>query len=278
MKILFLGGDKRYETLIKHYKKSEIDLLGYLDTNIGKIKFPNQIDISDYDAIFFPFNGLNNDYIIKKDYSFKLNKNFLINSKKNIIIFSGIRTDALNEMCKTAKRALTVFMDDKNIVKENAIITVEGILGNLINNTEISIKDSSILVIGYGNIGKVLVDYLRILGSNVVVCVKEKIDFNELDKKQIPCFYSFETCKLNYYLSCDYVINTAPENVINEENMKYLNNSYIIDVASYPYGINENINKNNINYNLLSALPNKIAPISSGKILLKKIDNMIGES
>lgn len=277
MKILFLGGDKRYEEIIKYYKDNIIDLVGYLNSDIGNIKFLNQININDYDIIFFPFSGLNKDYVIKKDYAFKLNDNFLVNSKENVIIFSGIRTKALDKMCEVSNRKLNIFMEDKNIIKENAYITVEGILGNLINNTNISIKDSSILIIGYGNVGKILVDYLKRMGSNVFVCVKEEEDFEELDNKQIPCFYSYEKYKLNHYLNCDFVINTAPNNVIKEENIKYLKDTYIIDIASYPYGIDEDIDKSELNYNLLKALPSQIAPISSGKILLKKINKMIGD-
>ena len=53
---------------------------------------------------------------------------------------------------------------------------------------------------------------------------------------------------------------------------------YILDIASYPYGINEEIikkYKENIKYNLYLGIPSKYAPKEASEILLTTIKKVI---
>jgi dipicolinate synthase subunit A len=54
-------------------------------------------------------------------------------------------------------------------------------------------------------------------------------------------------------------------------------NAYILDVASYPHGVDfEAANNLKIKNSLLLGIPSLVAPKTAGKILVKKINSIIG--
>ena len=77
---------------------------------------------------------------------------------------------------------------------------------------------------------------------------------------------------IDIFKRCSIVINTIPYNIIPEEALITNNKPYILDIASYPYGINEEIIKkysDKINYNLYLGIPSKFAPKKASEVLLK---------
>lgn len=279
MKILILGGDKRYHQIIDNLsKKYEITLVGY-HTHFENCTYKKieDINISLYDCIIFPVNGIQTDYIINAEEDFKVPNNLLEKTKENVIIFSGINTPLLKEVLMDRKCIL--LMKDDEIIKENAIPTVEGIISNLIGNTDITISGANIMVIGYGNIGKYLISILKDMGANVVVSIIDEKDKAILDKTNINNCYSYDYLSMKSYLNkMDMVINTAPTLVINKDFINSLNQDiYILDVSSYPHGIDkESLDKRKIKNNIYLGIPSKVAPKTSGLILTKKIDKILG--
>lgn len=76
----------------------------------------------------------------------------------------------------------------------------------------------------------------------------------------------------------DIVINTIPYNIIPEEALNTNNKPYILDIASYPYGINEEIIKKHndkINYKLYLGIPSKFAPKKASEILLEILNREV---
>ena len=72
----------------------------------------------------------------------------------------------------------------------------------------------------------------------------------------------------------DIVINTIPCNIIPEEALNADYVPYILDIASYPYGINSEIikkYKSKVKYNLYLGIPSKYAPQEASEILLKTL-------
>ena len=85
---------------------------------------------------------------------------------------------------------------------------------------------------------------------------------------------------INAFDRCNIIINTIPSNIIPEDALNRKNKPYILDIASYPYGINEEIikrYKDIINYNLYLGIPGKFAPKRASEILLKIINRTIGK-
>ena len=61
-------------------------------------------------------------------------------------------------------------------------------------------------------------------------------------------------------------------NIIPEEALQTNNKPYILDIASYPYGISEELvkkYKEKLNYNLYLGIPSKFAPKKASEILLE---------
>ena len=77
---------------------------------------------------------------------------------------------------------------------------------------------------------------------------------------------------------CNIIINTVPTLIIDKEYIKNIrDDTYILDVSSYPHGIDiKELEKDNIKYKIYLGIPSKVAPKTSGLILTKKINTLIG--
>lgn len=282
MNCLILGGDKRYYEIIRDFKNKNynVDMVGYINEFAGtnSINYED-INIKKYDLILFPISGVGNDFIIKGEKNFKVEANLLEDVKENCLIFSGIKTCCLEEMMNHCKKNINFLMNDESVIKENSIITVEGIISDIITNTDITINKSNVLVIGYGNIGSYLTKVLNDLKALVSVSVILDKDKNSLDKLKINSVYSNDISSMCKVISeSDIIINTVPSLVLNEYYINHMkSNCYVLDIASYPHGIDqEALNNRNIKNKIYLGIPSIVAPKTAGKILSKKIDSVVG--
>lgn len=275
MRILFVGGDKRNLFMLKCFKDKEVDTLGYDMVNGVNNKQIEEIDISLYDVIIFPIDGVRCDYSVTAKYNedtLFLAKNFLSGAKKSVYIFGGIKSDNLTKMAKDLNYIPLLNYED--IKEENGILTSEGIIANVIYNTNHSIKDSNVVVLGYGRVGKPLVKSLCALGANVNVGVIEKEDYDNLNNS----FYTNLNMK-EYLKTADIIINTVPQLILDKDNLKYVNKSaYILDVSSHPHGIDfVEARKYNLDTSVLLGIPGSVSPLSAAKTLSKKIKKIVKE-
>jgi dipicolinate synthase subunit A len=170
-------------------------------------------------------------------------------------------------------------MEDDEIKKSNSIPTTEGIIADLVYNTPHTINGSDILVLGYGNVGKLLTEKLIALDARVAVGVNTSSDFNTLMKDKIDVFYTNnQTDFSNNLVKANIVVNTVPSLLLDKNYLDVVNhNTYILDISSYPYGIDFDYAKNKyLKCKLFSGIPGVVAPKTSGLILSKKIKHVIG--
>lgn len=287
MNVLVLGGDLRYLEIIENLSsKYSVDVVGYKNTYINdcvrNINIDN-VDISKYDVIIFPINGVMEKNLINCRFNntpIKIDEDFLVNSKDNVLIFSGISSPCLDNMLRVSGRDCIYMMKDKEVIRENAIPTVEGIIADLVLNTDKTINESSVLVFGYGNIGQVLVKYLSMLGADVAVSVIEPDDIKILNAIGVDCFYSNSCSDLvSHIKNTDIIVNTVPDKIIDNSLIKYINKDcYVLDIASHPHGIDrEVLDEFFIKNKLYLGIPGKVAPKTSGKILSRKINKVLGD-
>ncbi len=287
MNVLVLGGDLRYLEIIENLSsKYSVDVVGYKNTYINdcvrNINIDN-VDISKYDVIIFPINGVMEKNLINCRFNntpIKIDEDFLVNSKDNVLIFSGISSPCLDNMLRVSGRDCIYMMKDKAVIRENAIPTVEGIIADLVLNTNKTINESNVLVFGYGNIGQVLVKYLSMLGADVAVSVIEPDDIKILNAIGVDCFYSNSCSDLvSHIKNTDIIVNTVPDKIIDNSLIKYINKDcYVLDIASHPHGIDrEVLDEFFIKNKLYLGIPGKVAPKTSGKILSRKINKVLGD-
>ena len=287
MNALVLGGDLRYLEIINDLcSRYSVDVVGYknifINDFVSNVSI-DSVDVSKYDVIILPVNGVmdgNMIYCRFNNVPIFIGDDFFVNCKDNVLIFSGIPTSCLDKLLDISNKKCTYMMNDINVIRENAIPTVEGIIADIINNTDKTLNDSSVLVFGYGNIGQVLVKYLNLLGVDVTVSVKEVEDKLFLDNQGVSCFFSNDIKDLiNNISNTDVIINTVPNTIIDNSLIKYINRSaYVLDVASHPHGIDrEVLDEFFIKNKLYLGIPGKVAPKTSGKILSKKISEVMGD-
>ena len=287
MNVLVLGGDLRYLEIIENLSsKYSVDVVGYKNTYINdcvrNINIDN-VDISKYDVIIFPINGVMEKNLINCRFNntpIKIDEDFLVNSKDNVLIFSGISSPCLDNMLRVSGRDCIYMMKDKAVIRENAIPTVEGIIADLVLNTDKTINESNVLVFGYGNIGQVLVKYLSMLGADVAVSVIEPDDIKILNAIGVDCFYSNSCSDLvSHIKNTDIIVNTVPDKIIDNSLIKYINKDcYVLDIASHPHGIDrEVLDEFFIKNKLYLGIPGKVAPKTSGNILSRKINKVLGD-
>ncbi|MFR5876175.1 MAG: NAD(P)-dependent oxidoreductase [Eubacterium sp.] len=157
---------------------------------------------------------------------------------------------------------------------KNAYLTAEAALALTIDESESSLINSSLLIVGYGRIGKALHKYLSAFTSNITVCARNEqaralalsnnaktIDFSEL-----------KNCS-NY----DVIYNTVPHPVFNEQELSSVSrDSLIIDLASFPGGVDKHIAKSKgVNLIIARGLPGKYSPKAAGIVVAQTIDKMI---
>ena len=284
MNVLVLGGDLRYLEIIDDLKsKYNVSVVGYKNIYIDGVKNVdiNDVSIELYDVIILPINGVMDKNMINCRFNnvpIKLPSDLFINSKENVLIFSGISTPNLDKMLEVSNRECVYMMKDKDVIQKNALPTAEGVLADVINNTDCTLTDSKILVFGYGNVGRVIVLYLSFFNSDICVSIIDDNDKKDLDNLGIKCFYSNCISDLVSHISdADVIINTVPSTIIDDDLIKYIKRDcYVLDIASHPHGINrEVLDEFFIKNKLYLGIPGKVAPKTSGKILCKKIKEVM---
>ena len=289
MKVLFLGGDKRQLEIINHLflNGHKIDVVGYEKANLNdeiSKKVIDEINISDYKVVFLPISGVKDDFLVACDFSddkIKLPKNLFCDLDNKSLIFTGIHTKNLDEMLKIADKNVIALMDEADVKKANSIPTVEGIIGDLVYNTDYTINGANIFILGYGNVGTVLTEKLKALGANITVGVLLFEEYKKLTDNNVNCIYTNNKLLMNQVMQDnEIIINTVPDLIINKDYLKVVNkNAYILDISSDPHGVNfDSANELQIKNKLLLGIPAKVAPKTAGQILVNKIDSILERS
>lgn len=262
MKILFLGGDKRYKYMMMDLcEEDDIYQIGFdiQNENIHEFEMSN---LSDFDIILFPISGINSNMEIKSEKgNIKLEEDMFKTLNSETLVFTGLKTEKLLEIIP--KEQTISFLDDEEVESKNNELTVDGTIEDIRDR-----KNDSICILGYGNLGKEL--YLRLTNAciNTYVVSRPK---ELIYKDKVKNYYPLNSQNIiEVFKNCDIVINTIPYNIIPEEAVSDNYVPYILDIASAPYGINQElVKKYKLNYNLYLGIPSKFAPKEAADILLK---------
>ena len=166
-------------------------------------------------------------------------------------------------------------LKDESLTILNAIPTVEGTIKLIIDKREETIHESTILICGFGRIGKILCKDFKALGANVYCAARKESDFAWIrEQGYIPISYT-EIPEIGPKI--DIMINTVPHMILSEKELKLLKcNVLIVDVASLPGGIDKNIAQT-LNLNVVTALgiPGKEFPRTAAKYIKETIDKIL---
>ena len=157
---------------------------------------------------------------------------------------------------------------------DNAYLTAEGAVALATENSDQSLIHSSVLITGYGRIGKALQKYLSVYTRDITVCARnphqravaqnnncDVIDFNEL----------------NNCTQYDFIFNTVPHPVFNAKELSTVReDALLMDLASFPGGVDVHLTDfYGIHFLTARGLPSKYSPKSAGYIVGRTVDEMI---
>ena len=157
----------------------------------------------------------------------------------------------------------------------NAIPTAEGTVLEVLKETNFTIFNSNVLVLGFGRVGKIMCNTFKGLGANVF-CEARK-------EKDLALIYSMgyndiNLSKINNYLeNMDIIINTIPYMMLDNKRLQLLKKEcFVIDVSSKPGGVDfEAAKELKINAKLALGIPAKVAPKTAAEYMKKIIDRII---
>lgn len=160
---------------------------------------------------------------------------------------------------------------DGKFLEDNAYLTAEGTVGKILTEHSSAPSELSIGIIGYGRIGKRLVNILAFLGASLRVFTKRCEIAEELCMSGISgvCMTGDDKTLAEAFSGLDIIINTAPAPLVFGCALDSLSDTEIIELASgdnFPKGTK---------ITRLPSLPAKMYPRSAGKVLADSVLRMI---
>ena len=269
--ISFIGGDNR-NLILSNLFESE-------NNNVFRYGLQGKEDIlekciknTDIIITAIPFtNDLENIYAPFYDKKIKIQK-FISMIEYKIIIGGKIPSEFVTKMELKNNKVIDIIKNEHLAIK-NTIPTAEGIIKILIENTDITIHDSNIAILGFGKVGKQTCKVLYGLGANIFCYDIKKEEVANIKM----CGYNVlqDICK--DLGDIDIVINTIPELILKQQILESINKkTLIVDVASKPGGVDfDYANKNGFKVIHALGIPGKVAPVTSAKYIKEIIENLI---
>ncbi|MBS4177071.1 dipicolinic acid synthetase subunit A [Lederbergia citrea] len=286
MHIAVLGGDARQLEIIR--KLTELDaklfLIGFEQlaqpfSGAVKEKLEN-VDFSQMDSLILPVPGTNLQGEVETIFSSEkivLTEQILNMTPSYCTIYSGISNTYLDQISKDSNRRLIQLFERDDVAIYNSIPTVEGTIMMAIQNTDITIHQSSIAVLGLGRVGMSVARTFALLGAKVKVGARKSAHLARITEMGLVPFHLNDL--KDEVKDLDMCINTIPSLILNAGIIANMpSNSLIIDLASKPGGTDfRYAEKRGIKALLAPGLPGIVAPKSAGQILANVLSQLLAE-
>ncbi len=275
MSILFLGGDMRQKYACEFLNSNGFSSKVHLDFIWEEAV---KSDIKSSSAVALPVPASKDATYLNMDNPIKI-IDILNILNENQILFGGKLPETAKDYLNNKSIKYIDYFDIEAFQINNALLSAEGAIFYAKYRFESSVRDANIGILGFGRIGKLLSYLLRSQGAKISVYARKDFD---LAWSRVNGINSFNIQKLGDTIDSplldrkyDIIFNTIPCWVMNEEFAKKVSDkTLIIDLASYPYGIDESlVHKYNLNYYRELGIPGRYAPKTAGEIIGKTIMN-----
>lgn len=186
-------------------------------------------------------------------------------------VFGGKFDAQLTEQLEKRRLFCTDYLKSEPLAIRNAAVTAEGAIGIAIESMPRTIDGAFILLLGYGRIGRLLAQKLRLLGGNVTVAARSP---EARAWAQAEGCTAVEITRINPLLPhAELIFNTVPSEILNEELLHRLKKEcLLIDLASLPGGF-DLLCARKIGLRSIRALslPGRTAPYTAASILADEI-------
>lgn len=168
------------------------------------------------------------------------------------------------------------YFKKEEMILRNAYLTAEGAVSYIIGSCGKSLRETKILITGYGRIAKFLTQLLKPMCPDITVCARKKNARLWIEENGLKSISFDDLSDLSGF---DIMVNTVPENVLSNRILDTVReNAVIFELASKPYGFDTDYaEKKKIRFNILSSLPSKTAYLSAGAIIADTVIDIINE-
>ncbi|HEX7065340.1 MAG TPA: dipicolinic acid synthetase subunit A [Bacillales bacterium] len=284
LSVAVIGGDARQLEVVK--KLSEWDanlfLIGFdqLDhgfTGATKVDL-DEAHFEEMDAVLLPVSGTNLKGEVETVFSngnIVLTAQHLKRTPKHCTVYSGITNTYLDGCVKDADRRLVKLLERNDVAIYNSIPTAEGTIMMVIQNTDMTIHDADVMVLGFGRTGITVARMMAALGARVKVGARRSEHLARISEMGLKSFY-IENLEQEVS-DTDICINTIPAPVLTASVLSHMPlSTLIIDLASKPGGTDfRYADKRGIKALLAPGLPGIVAPKTAGEILAKVLQPLL---
>ena len=170
----------------------------------------------------------------------------------------------LNQPALEGYRKLDL-LQDEGYLSKNAMITAECALQAAAPLLTTTLYRTSVLIIGWGRIGKCLGNLLKAMGSDVTIAARKPADRAILEA------LGYKACQLSDPLTrYRLIFNTAPELILTKSRLDQCRNCVKIDLASRDGLEGDDVVR-------ARGLPGIYAPESSGQLIAETILRLLKE-
>lgn len=284
LSIAVIGGDARQLELIRKLNEwdANLFLIGFdqLDhgfTGASKVDL-DEVNFEEMDAVLLPVSGTSIKGKVETIFSNKdivLTTEHLKRTPQYCTIYSGITNAYLDQCVKDANRQLVKLLERNDVAIYNSIPTAEGTIMMVIQNTDVTIHDADVMVLGFGRTGITVARMMAALGARVKVGARRSEHLARIAEMGLKPFYveniEREVKKM------DICINTIPAPVLSASVLSKMPlSTLIIDLASKPGGTDfRYAEKRGIKALLAPGLPGIVAPKTAGEILAKVLQPLL---
>lgn len=274
VKVVFVGGDIRQKIASDYLNEHHIDSI--------YISHPIDIDLKNYASVLVLPLPVSPDGVhlnTNNENKTKIKINDIINQiGSDSLVLGGKFQKEIKESMQNNNLRYVDYYDIETFQIQNALLTAEGAIYYAKNRMSKSIHSSCVAVLGFGRIGKILAYLCRSQGAKTTVYARGEVDRIWSKVAGIKAL-KIDSLGIDEPSKIDIIFNTIPHNIINENILnKIQKDTLVIDLASKPFGIDEElVKKNNLNYYRELGVPGRYAPKSAGEILGQTIINILNK-
>lgn len=199
--------------------------------------------------------------------------------RKDGIVLGGRISPAVREMFTSKGIEVADYFEREELAVLNALATAEGALQIALEEQPVIISGSNVLILGMGRIAKSLIRLLQGFGAHITAAARKYSDMAwaevfGCDTAEISALAGSEALS-----KADIIFNTVPCPILTENELGCCNKScLLIDLASKPGGIDmEAAGRLGLRAIWALSLPGKTAPVSSGRMIARTIENILHE-
>ncbi|NLM09747.1 MAG: dipicolinate synthase subunit DpsA [Clostridiaceae bacterium] len=280
-KYLVIGGDMRNFYLAELLKKEYhwVEIYGFDKKNVKKKNSSLAQMITDCDVIICGIPLTSAGGYVNMPFSEEtLPLDTLIEMiPKNVLFVAGKIEKEVKKNLDNRGVSYIDLLEREDMAVLNAIPAAEGAVELIMSSIPRTIHNSRILIMGYGRIGKVLARILSGFGAEIWVAARTYSDLSWTEA------FGYKPVHLNdlerYITDMNVIINTIPYQYITADILNKIRpDCYLIDLASYPGGIDFNYAKElGLKIDWALSLPGKVAPLTAAEIIKKTVDNILVE-